>query len=725
MNDSPDSVDGRPDPAGAAGAAPAPGDFYDGDDGLGIRDFFAMLHRHRWSALFVFALVVLAATLYTLRRTPVYECTPALLEVTADNAGIATIKDVFERQAVSLQNFQTQVNLLQSEGILRTAYDSCPPIASKMSFPAFQRAVSVDPVRDSFLVKITFESPWPELSPAAANAVARTYIETGRAQREDRTSKASVELGRRRDEVRKELEAAEKKLADFRTENQVADVKAEKANADGLVADFESRYDRQQLELVSLEEAHREVEAARAKGDLTQVGEVLKDPGFQEIERSIREAEAEKFKLLREFTEDAPALKLVEQQIVALEKRREALIRAIVGQIETAFENAKQAVEKIRELRDQRRAEQKNLSRLLIEQTNLEAERDRLRRDLDDLVKQASDVQGSTGFDLAPAILQEEARVSDVQVKPKPLRDISIAAFLGLFLALGTAWLLERFNDAAIRPDDVTRATGLPVLGMLPRTASPKTRPDVAALEDPRSELAEAIRMIRTGILFTPSGRTKRARILVTSAEKGEGKTLLSVNLAAALAQTGQRTLLVDADLRNPRVHRVFGVDNARGLSHIFANGRVLPETQRVERGGVALEVIPSGPMPPNPAELLGGERMTEFLDEVSGKWDRVVLDSPPAGPVSDPLLLARQCDGVILVVRLGSTSIRAIRRACEHLHQVGAPLLGVVLNGVTMGGGYYYYYYHRYGYYGRYGKRKKDRAAEAEVEASATPPEA
>ena len=183
-------------------------------------------------------------------------------------------------------------------------------------------------------------------------------------------------------------------------------------------------------------------------------------------------------------------------------------------------------------------------------------------------------------------------------------------------------------------------------------------------------------------------------------------------SIAAAFAQTGQRTLLVDCDLRSPRIHKVFGLENTEGLSHILANGRVLPPGVQVGKGDLDLDVIPSGPQPPNPAEFLGGERMAEFLEKASGQYDRVVLDSPPAGPVSDPVLLARQCDGVILMVRLGSTSIRAIRRACEHLAQVGAPLLGVVLNGVTMGGGYYHY--QGYGYHGHDSKRKRGDVADA-----------
>jgi capsular exopolysaccharide synthesis family protein len=694
-----------PQPAGLAGpgGAAAPergyGYGYGEPEPKSLRDFVEVLSRHRWSALLVFAVAFAAGAIHTLRATPVYQCSPALLEVTSDGSGISTIRDVFEREYISTQNFETQLNLLTSQGILRLAWESTPEVRAGMGFEEFTAGIRAAPVRASFLVRISCESPYPDVNAAAANAVARTFIAEGRRQREARTSRASVELDRRRDELRKRFEEAEKRIAEFRTSNQVADVRAAKEGLDRLVADFEARLDQQQVEQVSLEKAYREVEAARAAGNPARVGDVQKDAVFQELEASIRKTESERFRLLREYREDARELKPVDQELEALRARRKEFVDSVVARIETNYENARKASEKIRDLRDQRRAEQQGLARLLIEQTNLEADRDRLRRDLDDLVNQANAVQGSTGFDLSPAILHEEARRSDVQVRPQPARDVPLWALLALLLGVATAFLLEQFDDAASRPEEVTRVTGLPVLGMLPRL--PREKAEAAAIEDPNSEMAEAVRIIRTAILFSPSGRAQRKRLLVTSAETGEGKTLLSVNLAAALAQAGQRTLLIDADLRKPRVHKVFNLSNLQGLSNVFADGQAMPSPVRPAGVSLPLDVLPAGPLPPNPAELLGGERMGEFLAEASLRYDRIIVDSPPAGPVSDPALLSRQVDGVLVVVQLGKTSIRAIRRAVDHLNKVGAPVLGVVLNGVSLGGGYYYYYYRRYGYYG------------------------
>jgi capsular exopolysaccharide synthesis family protein len=157
--------------------------------------------------------------------------------------------------------------------------------------------------------------------------------------------------------------------------------------------------------------------------------------------------------------------------------------------------------------------------------------------------------------------------------------------------------------------------------------------------------------------------------------------------------------MLVDCDLRNPRLHKVFSLDNRNGLTQIFSNGTMRAHSHRIEGQGFGLDLVTSGPIPPNPAELVGGERMASWIQQSASEYDCLIIDSPPSGPVSDPALLSRHVDGVILVLELGKTSMRALRRAHDHLSKVGAPMLGIVLNGVRLNPRGYYYYYSRYGY--------------------------
>jgi protein-tyrosine kinase len=216
---------------------------------------------------------------------------------------------------------------------------------------------------------------------------------------------------------------------------------------------------------------------------------------------------------------------------------------------------------------------------------------------------------------------------------------------------------------------------------------------------EPRSPASEAYRILRTNIQFAGLDRPCRS-ILVTSATAGEGKTTTAANLGIVVAQAGSRICLVDSDLRRPSLHRLFGLDNTRGLTTALLED--LPFAQVARPTRVAnLSILTSGPLPPNPAELVGSKRMRELLEGASSSFDLVLCDSPPVLAVSDPVALAAQCDGVILAVRVGVVAQDMVRRAAEQIEAVKGKILGVLLNHVNLArDGYHYRYYHYYHYY-------------------------
>ena len=225
---------------------------------------------------------------------------------------------------------------------------------------------------------------------------------------------------------------------------------------------------------------------------------------------------------------------------------------------------------------------------------------------------------------------------------------------------------------------------------------------------DKKSPVAEAYRILRTNIEFSSTDRKVKV-ILVTSSGPSEGKTTTASNMAIAMAEANRRVLLIDCDLRKPAVHRLFGLVNVKGLTNILVEGieySNITNVTEVEN----LEIITSGPKPPNPAELLGSNKMKEFLDNVREGYDVVIIDAPPILPVTDAAVLSQYVDGVILVAGYGLTTFDAAIQAKASLQKVNARILGVVLNGVPTDkrGGYYYYYYYYYDEYGRKHKRKK-----------------
>ena len=266
--------------------------------------------------------------------------------------------------------------------------------------------------------------------------------------------------------------------------------------------------------------------------------------------------------------------------------------------------------------------------------------------------------------------------------------------------------LFRSLDNTLKTPEDVERHLRLPTLGALPQLRARRSngrtaeiQPELIVVEDPRSMGAEALRTLRASLfLSTASGPPQR--ILVTSARPQEGKTCITVNLAIVLAQMGRRVVLVDCDLRRPRVHRVFGHELDAGVTSFLTGSGDVPSLIRSTPYGV--DVLSSGPIPPNPVELIDSQPMVSLLEELSRRYDFVVLDAPPGLGFADVPLLARLAGGVLFVIRAGETPRKAAAQATEHLLRLRAKLLGVVLNGVRTGGpGYHSSYYSYYEYYG------------------------
>ncbi|MDP9387236.1 MAG: polysaccharide biosynthesis tyrosine autokinase [Actinomycetota bacterium] len=295
-------------------------------------------------------------------------------------------------------------------------------------------------------------------------------------------------------------------------------------------------------------------------------------------------------------------------------------------------------------------------------------------------------------------------------VEPQPKRTGVVAGAVGLMLGVGLAFLFEYLDDTVKTKEDMERyAGGLPALGLVPAVPGWKDRkrPLVVSLSDPKSPVAEAYRTLRTSIQFMGLDRPMRT-IQVTSPGAGEGKSTTIANLGVALAQAGQRVVLVCCDLRRPRIHEFFGLSNTTGFTSVLLGDVPLSTALQPVAGEERLRLLASGPVPPNPSELLSGRRTVEVLTTLQAEADVVLIDCPPVLPVTDAAVLSSRVDATLLVATAGATTRKELARAHELLAQVEAPLIGTVLNGVTEGEGYGYKY--RYSYAE---ERPKRRSAE------------
>jgi polysaccharide biosynthesis transport protein len=300
------------------------------------------------------------------------------------------------------------------------------------------------------------------------------------------------------------------------------------------------------------------------------------------------------------------------------------------------------------------------------------------------------------------SIVQKDPAVPDfIPVAPQPERNALLAAVVGLMVAAGIIFLIEFLDNTIRDPQEITRRWGIPIFGMIVSYKS-STGDALITVRHPRSPISEAFRSLRTNLQFA-GVETPVKTLLVTSPSPSDGKTTIVANLASVIAQSGQNVVIVDADLRRPRIHKMFQISNRVGLSDQFIRSQDRFDGSLKNTEVANLHAITSGNLPPNPSELLSSGRMSEILKLLSDQFTTVIIDSPPTLLVTDAIVLAQRVDGVLLVVKPSVTKWASLGQAIEQLQRVKANLLGIVINDVNVGRSRYYYYR---GYYKqKYGK--------------------
>jgi capsular exopolysaccharide family len=346
-----------------------------------------------------------------------------------------------------------------------------------------------------------------------------------------------------------------------------------------------------------------------------------------------------------------------------------------------------------------------NLNQKQIKYDVLKREADTTRALFESLLKRAKEATLTEGLNVTNIVVVDPARVPETPVKPKKAQNILLALITGFTLGIGLAFFLEYLDNTIKTPDEVERYLKIPLLGVvgsfLTNSPDPKKKEMITQVE-PKSTIAEAFRTIRTNLLFSSPDVEKKV-LLITSVLPLEGKTVLASNLAITFATMGKNVLLIDADLRRPRIHAVFDLERGKGLSALLIGGESTIKNTDIP----SLKVITSGALPPNPAELLNSKKMKELIERARAQYDLIIIDSPPILSVTDPAILATFSDGTVVTIRASSTPRPAIKKGIQQLSEVGGKVLGCVLNDVNFEKEsyyysnyryYYHYYYHAYG---------------------------
>ena len=453
---------------------------------------------------------------------------------------------------------------------------------------------------------------------------------------------------------------------------------------------------------------------------------------IRNIDKQIQQAETEKSELLVRYTPEYPEVKKMEERIASLKESRtrteqevssiidrdqKKIEREAVGGALTALRaqlEAKRKEEGQAQAAYDREAALANIqgqaqTRLTTLKRDIETKRNLLDTYTQRLKEQELAIANSTPDNIKMAAAAETAP----RVGPNRTRNIIVALLLSLAAGVGLAFLLDYLDDSVKNSEEIGRQLGLPTLALIPHYfGSEKKRLRLAAesggspgtslvaLEERHSPMAEAYRHLRTSLLFSSAGKPPQS-ILVTSSQPSEGKTTTAINTAITLAQADVDVVIVDCDLRRPRIHNYFDLENSEGLTNYLSGDRNTKNLIKACRDLPRLKVITSGPIPPNPAELLSSNEMRNLLQFLRSKYKHVIIDSPPAISFTDAAILSTQVDGVILVAMAGKSSMHLMRRFKQRLGNIGARIYGVVLNGIKQGSVEYGYY--GSGYYDYY----------------------
>ncbi|MBI5566723.1 MAG: polysaccharide biosynthesis tyrosine autokinase [Chloroflexi bacterium] len=408
-------------------------------------------------------------------------------------------------------------------------------------------------------------------------------------------------------------------------------------------------------------------------------------PGTQLIEIAVLDIDPQRAKVLT----DEIVRQLILQSPAGADIQDDAERQFIQAQLVDLKENIKRSQEEIRQLDDviAKATSARQIQDARTRQDSLRAQVSSWQSTYAGL--SASLQQGSTNF----LSVVERAQASSTPIGAGATTSVIIAAAIGLMLSGGAAFLLEYLDDTVKTPDDVRQLTELATLGGVPRIEGENYDTKVITLHQPRSPVAEAYRMVRTNLQFSVVDKPLQT-LLVTSPNPEEGKSVSTANLAVVLAQAGKRVVLVDADLRRPVQHHIFELSNQTGLTTILLDASINLADVMQDTAVENLKVITSGPIPPNPSELLGSKRMGYLIDALKQQAELVIFDSPPVMAVSDASVLASRLDGALLVVDAGHTRRAKLRRSKENLDAVGASILGVVINRIHQLEQEYIYYY-------------------------------
>ncbi|MFH2006919.1 MAG: polysaccharide biosynthesis tyrosine autokinase [bacterium] len=586
----------------------------------------------------------------------------------------------------------------------------------------------IRPGKDSRKFTIASVHTDPALAAAVANAIVDAYVAYSLSRRQGSSTGAETWLSARLEQLEDELKLAEQKLQDFKKKHKLLSASLQdRLNGIALrIVSFNRKLDEIQVKRIELAAEIYQLRRLKKNDPMNDPSVIMvKNPIIDGLKQSYSAQHQKLIELRGDYLEKHPK---IQAQEAVLENLRKAMQREAALALKVIEAQHRVALTTESEVRAALRSAEKKGMAL--------GEKALVFRRMDRVAKQKAKYYELVLSRYVESGLAKQLNANNVRIldraraplapfSPRLHVNLAIAFAIGLVLGLGLVFLLYFMDNTVKTQEDIEHLVGLPFLGLIPSIAAESKRdgkrrrkPDPAIPDgtpvtadlfqwmNPKSQVAEHCRSIRTNLLFMSPEKPLKA-LLITSSVPREGKTTVAMNIAISMAQSGEKTLIVDTDMRRPRVHKAFGITPKRGVSAVLV-GECEVDDVVVETPVENLYCLPCGATPPNPAELLHTKRFRELIPELLKRFDRVIFDSPPVGAVTDPVILSKAVDGTILVVKTGVTARQLLAKTGRVLTDVNANVLGVVLNDIDPEqrtyGGYYHYYYYKRRYYSYYG---------------------
>lgn len=588
--------------------------------------------------------------------------------------------------------------------------------------------LAVTPIRNSRVIELSYLSRKPEMAARIVNTVSDEYIEYNFQARFDATTRATDFLQKQLVDLKAKVEKSDNELINYAQRHSIMSLGEKQDVITQALGDINTRLTEARALRMGKESVYRTLSGATPE----EFPQALRTSLIEKIETSLMNDEQELAKLSAQLGPSMPQVKQLQSRVALtreqLRRERRLAIENARGEYETALETEKLLTRDF----DRQKKLADELGEASIHYNILKREVETNKELYDGLLQRMKEAGVAAGLKSSNIRIVDPAEIPDRPHSPNVPRTLLLGLLLGCMGGVGLAFFLDYLDNTIKTPEDIEERVGLPALGLVPSLESArggggyrrlyggrrKARGvalagegvETASLTASSSLIAEAYRGVRTAILLsTPENPPKI--IMVTSSKAGEGKTTTTCNMALSLAQTGKRVLVVDCDMRRPRIHKIFNTSGGSGLSEYLTGQVDLVDV--VEESQVPnLYVVHAGTTPPNPGELLGSRRMQEALEGAADIFDFILVDTPPLMSVTDPLIVAPMADGVILVTKGGENPPEILKRAKKSLELVHARILGVLCNSVDLSSTSYSYYYHQYYDYHSYIDNKDSKTA-------------